>query len=284
MIPFWRLPPVLVREQFSRSARPREPEPMLMEDADAVADFDEAGASAPALIAIYDMSARSVNALLPEGGRLLDLGSGSGNFLEQFARRRPDATVIGVDLSAPMLHTARDRLGRAGVADRVTVHTADVTDIPEEVLADGVDVVSCLNLLHQLPDVATLDRALAEVVRLRERFGCGVFLMDLVRLKRADSFPTTLSVFGAGMPEIARRDALASEAAAFTIEELQDRLQDVGMEDMRLGYAVPLRVWQIHWAPVADGRPAGTERWTDVPLDPAAARLAKVQRFRGLPT
>src|SRR4051812_34459069 len=107
--PVWRLPPLLVRERLADDRRAPVPEPMVMEDPEAVAAFDAAGASAPSLIATYDVCARAIDSLLPAGGRMLDLGSGSGVFLEYLAVRRPDVTLTGVDLSAPMRATARTR-------------------------------------------------------------------------------------------------------------------------------------------------------------------------------
>jgi tRNA (cmo5U34)-methyltransferase len=283
VVPFWRLPPLVVRERLARGERPRVPEPMVMDEEEAVADFDEAGATAPALIAIYEMCARSVNELLVEGGHVLDLGSGSAVFLEYLAERRPDATLTGLDLSEPMLETGRARLERAGLSDRVRLINADVTKVPHAAVEQSVDLITCLNLLHQLPDAETLDATLAQIADLRGRFGAGVFIMDLARLRRADTLGRTLDVFEPNMPPLARKDAIASEAAAYTVQELDARLAAAGLGDLALGKAVPLEMWQIRWAPPTDGRPA-PERWRDTPMDPAAARLAKVQRFKGLPS
>jgi tRNA (cmo5U34)-methyltransferase len=283
LAPILRMPPLLVRERLANGDRARVPEPMVMDDPEAVAAFDAAGETSPSLIATYDACARSIDALLPEGGRVLDLGSGSGVFLEHLASRRPDVTITGLDLSAPMRATASARIARAGLADRVTLREADVTAIPEDVLEQRVDLVTCLNLLHQLPDEETLTRALGQVARVRQRFGSAVFLMDLARLRRDDTLPRTLSLFDADMSELTRRDAIASEAAAFSIAELQDQLARAGLGDLRAGHARPLAVWQMHWAPGVDGRPAGRQHWVDQPLPSEAARLARVQRFKGLP-
>jgi SAM-dependent methyltransferase len=54
----------------------------------------------------------------PQGGRVLDLGCGSGAWLIELLARRPDLTAVGVDLH---LHPERvERATARGVADRLT--------------------------------------------------------------------------------------------------------------------------------------------------------------------
>ncbi len=284
VLPIWRVPPLLMRERLAdHKNRDRVPEPMVMDDPEAVAAFDEAGGASTSLLAIYDVCARAIDSLLPPGGIMLDLGSGSGRFLEHLATRRPDITITGVDLSPPMRATARARFERAGLSDRVRIVEGDVTALPDEVLGQPVDVVSCLNLLHQLPDETTLARALTQIARMRGQYGAAVFLMDLARLRRDDTLPRTLSVFDAGLSALTRRDALASEAAAFTIDELRGQLATAGLGDLRLAHSAPLPVWQMHWAPQPGATVAASPNWVERPLPREAARAARMQRYKGLP-
>jgi len=62
--------------------------------------------------------AQIVPALTPalrKGGRILDLGCGPGRLTFPLAERFPDATIIGVDLSPKMIHTARNVAEEMGV-------------------------------------------------------------------------------------------------------------------------------------------------------------------------
>ncbi|QWT20339.1 peptide chain release factor N(5)-glutamine methyltransferase [Bacillus sp. NP157] len=60
---------------------------------------------------------------LPEGGRLLDLGTGSGAIALAVAKERPDAVVHAVDASAAALDVAQRNARRLGL--RVAFHHGD---------------------------------------------------------------------------------------------------------------------------------------------------------------
>ncbi len=53
----------------------------------------------------------------PEAPRLVEIGFGNGDFLVHLARRRPDAVVYGLEVSATCVEKALSRTLRAGVAN-----------------------------------------------------------------------------------------------------------------------------------------------------------------------
>ncbi len=55
---------------------------------------------------------------LPQGGRVLDLGTGSGCILLSILAERPDARGVGVDISAGALKTAAANAGALGLTGR----------------------------------------------------------------------------------------------------------------------------------------------------------------------
>jgi SAM-dependent methyltransferase len=101
--------------------------------------------------------------------QLLDLGCGRGAVLIAAARRLPTGRAVGADL------WSRDQSGNspeatlanvvaAGVADRVEVHTADMTALP---FPDGsFDVVTSALAIHNIRSAEGRYRALDEAVRV----------------------------------------------------------------------------------------------------------------------
>jgi len=73
-------------------------------------------------------------------GRLLDLGCGTGRHVVHFARR--GFTVVGVDLSGPMLSIAADKLKRASLSARLLQE--DVLNIHRHLPAGSFDYVICM--------------------------------------------------------------------------------------------------------------------------------------------
>ncbi len=68
----------------------------------------------------------------PPGGRVLEVACGTGRNLIKAARRYPDATFYGFDISSAMLDTARAGILRHGLADRVIIAAGDATTFSGE--------------------------------------------------------------------------------------------------------------------------------------------------------
>jgi S-adenosylmethionine-diacylgycerolhomoserine-N-methlytransferase len=63
----------------------------------------------------------------PDGGTVLEIGCGTGWNLIETARKYPDARLYGLDVSAAMLETARRKIAKAGLQDRITLAVGDAT-------------------------------------------------------------------------------------------------------------------------------------------------------------
>jgi ubiquinone/menaquinone biosynthesis C-methylase UbiE len=110
---------------------------------------------------LYRGLADEIAASAPQGGTVLDVGTGPGVLLVELARRRPDLQLLGVDLSPDMAATARRNV--AEFADRVTITAADGAALPYP--DDSVDlVVSTLSSHHWDHPDRVVDE-LARVVR-----------------------------------------------------------------------------------------------------------------------
>lgn len=95
---------------------------------------------------------------VPDGGRVLDVGTGPGRLVAEIARRRPGLDVVGVDPSADMLSRSRRR---TAALDNARTMLGAAEDLP---LADeSVDVVVSSLSSHHWEDPAA---ALAEQERV----------------------------------------------------------------------------------------------------------------------
>ena len=116
--------------------------------------------------------------LLPAAslGRMLDIGTGTGQMLELLAPRISNG--LGVDASRAMLALARARLAKPGLTHCI-VRLADMYRLP---LADGsIDLVVLQMVLHYAEDPAA---ALAEAARVL-RPGGRLVVVDLAAHGRA---------------------------------------------------------------------------------------------------
>jgi SAM-dependent methyltransferase len=90
--------------------------------------------------------------------RVLDLGAGTGNGTMLLAQRFPDAEVVAIDLSEPMLARIRGKAIEQGLADRIRTVQADLdAGLPA---IGAVDLTWASMSLHHLGDP---DRVLGDV-------------------------------------------------------------------------------------------------------------------------
>jgi SAM-dependent methyltransferase len=107
--------------------------------------FQEALAALPQLVA--DLSG---------GGRVVDVHCGGGRWLVAMARRFPALELVGVEFEPDSVERARANVEAAGLADRISIRHASVTE------PGGVgeyDLAYFQYALHQLPDAPAVLRA-----------------------------------------------------------------------------------------------------------------------------
>jgi ubiquinone/menaquinone biosynthesis C-methylase UbiE len=94
---------------------------------------------------MYRRLAADVARVAPDGGAVLDVGTGPGVLLVELATRRPDLRLTGVDLSADMVTAATRNLAPFG--ERAGARVGDVTSLPFPDRSFDL-IVSSLSLHH----------------------------------------------------------------------------------------------------------------------------------------
>lgn len=222
--------------------QPRRPEPhAVMTDPDTVEAFDRQGLEI--LRPLYLFNVQRVSRWAPRGGRILDLGSGSGQFLRLLAEARPDLTIVGVEPSPGMRSAGQHWIEAGNFADRVRLMDGDMTR-PLDEYPGPFDVITTLFALHHLPTPADLARCLARVRRLRDRDGAALWFFDHAR-PRGAATPRRFAALATGhRSDIIERDSARSLAAAFTVDELAAAWASAGLPPARHRRSRLLPVYQ----------------------------------------
>lgn len=102
-------------------------------------------------------------ARVPAGGRVLDVGTGTGDLALEIARLHPDATVVGLDYTGPMIARAPAKALREGLGERISWARADghVLPFPDA----SFDAVTSAFVLRNFADLAEAYKEMARVVK-----------------------------------------------------------------------------------------------------------------------
>jgi ubiquinone/menaquinone biosynthesis C-methylase UbiE len=101
----------------------------------------------------YDEIARSIAAEAPDGGTLVDLGSGTGEVLMRVSALAPTLHLTGVDIDEEMVARANRKAMRSFPQDSVRRPQFVVADAAALPFPDGsVDLVVSSYAVHHLPD------------------------------------------------------------------------------------------------------------------------------------
>jgi arsenite methyltransferase len=112
---------------------------------------------------------------------VLDMGCGRGAVLLAAAKLLPTGRATGVDIwRADQTDNSQENTLRnaevEGVADRIDVHTADITDLPFD--DESFDVIVSSLVVHNIPGADNRAKAISEAVRVL-RPGGKLALVDI---------------------------------------------------------------------------------------------------------
>lgn len=101
-----------------------------------------------------------VVAKLERGGRVHDLGCGHGASTVLMAQAFPASDLVGSDVHAPSIETARTRAEEAGVSERIRWEVAPATALT----GSGYDLVTTFDALHDMGDPVGVARRVHEAL------------------------------------------------------------------------------------------------------------------------
>ena len=143
----------------------------------------------------------------PPPARALDIGTGTGVGARAIAARFPEAAVVGVDASEPMVLEARARAG----SDRERYEVADSAALPFD--DSEFDLVTLLNMIPFFDEVARVTAHGGHAVIAFSRGSeTPIYVpLDRVRAELEQRGFTHVANFsaGAGLALLARRDGTA---------------------------------------------------------------------------
>ena len=159
---------------------------------------------------------------------ILDVGCGDGSLLRSFyhqARKRGlNVQLIGCDFSRQALELAQVAAEREGIP--IELHCVDITQSP---LPRSADVVLCSLFLHHFTDqqvVDILDKLANQAVHL-------VQVEDLLR-SQLGYYLCLVGVHLLSRSPVVHTDGPLSVRAAFTLAEMQNLLDDAGLQGARV--------------------------------------------------
>jgi len=95
-----------------------------------------------------------IEARLAAGGKILDIGSGSGTVLMQFAKAFPACHAVGVEPLPYFVDRSRHLIQEQKLGDRVRVEAVSAEHLAFE---QEFDLITMVQVLHELPDRAKAD-------------------------------------------------------------------------------------------------------------------------------
>ena len=117
-------------------------------------------------------AAKMLCASLPAGGRVLDIGCGTGDMLQIIAKEKPDALLTGIDFSPNMLKAAGERTKDI---PKVKLIRGNAMHLPfENESYDGVMISFALR------NTEDYGRVLSEAFRVLNKRGCFVCIDSFV--------------------------------------------------------------------------------------------------------
>jgi ubiquinone/menaquinone biosynthesis C-methylase UbiE len=214
----------LVHSTPEHPVLPRTLEPEVMDTPEEARDYDAMDHAAVNRLFVDDLLA----ALPPFDAasrppRVLDVGTGTALIPIELARRGLPIHTTAVDLAEQMLALARRNVEAAGFEEVIALRLVDAKSLPFE--DDAFDAVISNSIVHHVPEPRG---ALAEMLRVLRPEGL-LLVRDLLRPADEATVEHLVRTYAGDETAEQRQLFRQSLHAALTVEEIRDRLADLGL-------------------------------------------------------
>ena len=164
----------------------------------------------------------------PETGLILDAGTGTARIPILIAQRRSQWQITGIDLSANMLFIGNQNVEQAGLEQQIKLEQIDSKQLP---YPDATfDMVISNSIVHHLTNPLLFFQ---EIQRLLKPQG-GIFLRDLTRPSSETELNSLVEQYAGDCNEHQKKLFRDSLNAAYTLDEIINFIESVGLENMRI--------------------------------------------------
>jgi ubiquinone/menaquinone biosynthesis C-methylase UbiE len=143
---------------------------------------------------------------LADGGKMLDIGCGTGKLLLKAAVLQPKAHLVGVDISEGMYKTAQLESKQKGLD--IDFQTGDIQNLPFP--NSSFDKITAMHMIYHAPDIHL---ALGELARVIKQDGLVVITANSGESRKQ------LGLLKSQAGKIMRREVFMDPNARFNIEE-----------------------------------------------------------------
>lgn len=155
---------------------------------------------------------------IPVTGKILDLGSGTGDFdIALLSDNKLVDKIIAVDASIHMCDIANSKV-KTDKIEIVPKYFSDLKDIDSDV------TISSLTLHHQ-----TDPSEFWNTIKKNTKPNGYIFVMDLVRPPNTETIPKVVTYLSSNESELFKIDFANSLAAAFTVDEIKEQLEKANL-------------------------------------------------------
>ncbi len=172
----------------------------------------------------------------PHAIKILDVGTGTARIPILMCQQRPQYLITGIDLAQSMLIIGQRNVEEAGLNQRIRLERVDSKRMPYPDLE--FDMIVSNSLVHHLPDPLSFFQEIKRLVRP----GGAILIRDLIRPESDDVVDELVARIGGEYDAHQQQLFRDSLKAALTLTEVQEPIDRVGLEQVKLSQSSDL-----HW-------------------------------------